>query len=251
MTIKVQNINENNSYIIYSDGACSGNPGPGGWACILKTPEDTVYEKSGFSPSTTNNKMEMTAALKALMDVPLGAFVIILTDSSYLIRGITQWVFGWMRRDWKNAEGGDVLNKEIWMDLLKYTKGKKIDWRYIPGHKGFPGNERVDQLAVAESLRQRLVPYSGQMENYPYAILPLPDKFPIPEMKKNGSSNSSQNSFYLSLVNGVLERHQTWDQCQKKVKGVSQARFKKVLSLTEAQETLKNWGLDPNDIQKI
>ncbi len=239
---------EDSTFIIYSDGACSGNPGPGGWACILKTPDGRVLEKSGYSPSTTNNRMEMSGALYALLSLPTKANAIVLTDSSYLIRGITQWVFGWMRRDWKNAEGAEVLNKDLWQELLKATKGKKIEWRYIPGHKGFAGNERVDQLAVAESMRQPLYPFSGTLSDYPYAILPLPEKFPIPEMKKNGNSQKKENNFYLSLVNGILERHQTWDQCQRKVKGVSQARFKKVSSEAEAQETLKSWGLDPKAI---
>lgn len=243
----LETINEENAFIIYSDGACSGNPGRGGWASILITPDKMIQELSGAHPSTTNNRMEMTAALEALLKIPSGSKVIVLTDSSYLIRGITQWVFGWMKRGWKNAEGNEVLNKEIWEKLVFATKGKKIEWRYIPGHKGFAGNERVDKIAVARSLGESPFLFNGPLADYSYSILPLPEKFPIPEMKRNNQNNSkeAQKSFYLSYINGILERHDSWDKCQSKVKGVSQARFKKVTSKEEAESVIKGWGLDP------
>jgi ribonuclease HI len=190
--------------------------------------------------------MEMTAALKALQLVPEGASVIVLTDSVYLIRGITQWIFGWQRRGWKNAEGADVLNKDLWEQLSRAVRGKKIDWRYVRGHIGIVGNERVDELAVAQSQRRPLKGYSGPLSGYRVDIFPLPEKVPLPEMKSNGGASKDKgSSFYLSYVNGVLERHTTWDQCQARVKGVSQARFKKVSSDSEASETLKSWGLNP------
>lgn len=233
-------------HILYSDGACSGNPGFGGWAFIHLDPFHQVCEGAGYDPTTTNNRMEMTAALEGLRTIPAGESIIVLTDSVYLIRGITQWIFGWQKRGWKNAEGNEILNRDIWESLWKVTRGKKIDWRYVPGHSGIPGNERVDELAVAQTQRRPLAPYFGSLENYRVGILPLPEKVALPEMKKNGGASSNKASaFYLSFVNGVLEQHKTWDQCQSKVKGVSQAKFKKVSSETEAQEVVKLWGLDP------
>lgn len=236
------------SHVIYSDGACSGNPGPGGWAFIHWNPSDKVIERSGYEPQTTNNRMEMTAALEALLQVPPEASVILYTDSVYVIRGITQWVFGWRKRDWKTAEGKDVTNRDLWEKLSGACINKKIDWRYIPGHKGFAGNERVDLLAVAQSQRTPLAPYSGPSIAYHFELFPLPEKIPLPEMKsyKNTSSESKAKSFYLSYVNGVLVRHTTWEQCQACVRGVSQARFKKVSSEEEARATIKAWGLDPS-----
>ncbi len=238
---------EISTHIIYSDGACSGNPGIGGWAFIHLSKEQIVTEDSGFNPSTTNNRMEMTAALEGLRRVPVGDSVIVLTDSVYLIRGITQWIFGWQKRGWKNAEGADILNKDLWEQLAKVCRGKKIDWRYIPGHSGFAGNERVDELAVAQSLKRPLKGYSGPLNHYRIGITPLPEKVPLPEMKKmNGGAKNKTAVFYLSLVNGVLENHSSWDLCQARVKGVSQARFKKVTSELEAMEVIKSWGLDPS-----
>lgn len=240
-------LDEKTSHIIYSDGACSGNPGAGGWAYIHWTPADYVQEGSGFDPSTTNNRMEMTGALEAIRKIPAGEHIIVLTDSVYLIRGITQWIFGWQRRGWKNAEGNDVLNKDIWEDLARACRGKKIEWRYVRGHTGVPGNERVDQLAVAQTQRRPLASYSGPYSSYHVGILPLPEKLPLPEMKKqNGASTDKSKTFYLSLVNGVVEQHSSWDQCQSRVKGVSQAKFKKVQSDDEAQQVLKAWGVAMN-----
>jgi ribonuclease HI len=240
--------NQQSSHVIYCDGACSGNPGVGGWAFIHWFPDNTVVEGSGFNPSTTNNRMEMTAAIEAIRAIAAGESIIILTDSVYLIRGITQWIFGWQKRGWKNSEGADILNKDLWELLYKISRGKKIDWRYVRGHSGFAGNERVDQLAVAQSLKRPLAGYSGSYDDYRVAILPLPEKVSLPEMKKiNGlSAKEKAASFYLSLVNGVLESHSTWDQCQARVKGVSQARFKKVTSEVEAAEVIKSWGVDPS-----
>ena len=246
------NIEKPSSHLIYSDGACSGNPGPGGWAFIHWNPnDDGVFEGSGFENNTTNNRMEMTASLEALRRVPANDSVILYTDSVYVIRGITQWVFGWKKRAWKTAEGNEVINRDLWERLLNACFQKKIDWRYIPGHKGFPGNERVDVLAVAQSQRTPLAPYSGPSAHYHFKLFPLPEKIPLPEMKNNnGKSEDKSKIFYLSYVNGVLVRHKTWEQCQACVKGVSQARFKKVTSNEEAQSVVKSWGLNPEVISK-
>lgn len=238
-----------NSHVIYSDGACSGNPGVGGWGFIHWFPDNTIIEGSGFVAKATNNRMEMTAAMEGLKTVPHGDSAIVLTDSVYVIRGITQWIFGWQKRGWKNAEGVEILNKDIWEDLLRVTRGKKIEWRYIPGHKGFVGNERVDELAVGQSLRRPVQTYQGPYSFYRFPILPLPEFTPLPEMKKiTAGSKEKSSGFYLSFVNGVLESHSKWDQCQARVKGVSQARFKKVSSNTEAAEIIRTWGLDPNKV---
>lgn len=234
------------SHIIYSDGACSGNPGPGGWAFIHWSPDDQVFEDAGFDPKTTNNRMEMSGALEALLRVSPGESVILYTDSVYVIRGITQWVFGWRKRGWKTAEGKEVINQDLWERLSKAVAGKKINWRYIPGHKGFPGNERVDVLAVAQSQRSPLSPYRGPEAHYHFNIFPIPDEIPLPEMKNYKDGAAKPKGFYLSYVNGVLVRHESWEQCQACVKGVSQARFKKVTSDEEAQTVVKSWGLNPS-----
>ncbi len=142
--------------IIFTDGACSGNPGPGGWAAILVSPLGKVREIGGSEAHTTNNKMELTATLEALR--MLSAVkklstkeIQLYTDSKYVIQGITQWVHGWKRNGWKTAEGKDVSNRELWIALDEMVRGFQVEWLYVPGHSGFPGNERCDEIAVAYS----------------------------------------------------------------------------------------------------
>ncbi|MBI3555962.1 MAG: ribonuclease HI, partial [Deltaproteobacteria bacterium] len=140
--------------IIFADGACTGNPGPGGWGVIIATPDGQVTELGGFEPETTNNKMELTAvgrALRHLEDTP--GEIHVYTDSTYVIFGITKWVWGWRKNGWKTADGKDVANAEFWKRLMailaKRDKGQPVEFKYTRGHSGIPGNERVDQIAVA------------------------------------------------------------------------------------------------------
>ena len=127
--------------LIFSDGACSGNPGPGGWGAIIVRPTGEVQELGGGDAATTNNQMEMMgtiAALEALRDSP--DKVLVFTDSTYVIRGITQWVWGWRQRGWLTAEGNPVANRELWERLVRIVaqrpKHATLDWRYVRGHTG-------------------------------------------------------------------------------------------------------------------
>ncbi len=134
---------------IWSDGACSGNPGPGGWGTIVY--QDGEYlELSGFSPDTTNNIMEMTGALEGIRRTPKGSRLTLTSDSQYLVKGMTQWIKGWKRKNWKKADGKPVLNKSVWMALDKETSLRDIQWQWVKGHAGHPQNERCDELARSE-----------------------------------------------------------------------------------------------------
>lgn len=236
-----------NHILIYSDGACSGNPGPGGYGAIVALPTGQVIELGGGYPATTNNAMEMTAILEALLKVErLPGNVVIYTDSVYVIRGITQWVHGWAKRGWKTADGKDVANQEIWIDLQRVVQkrgGKNIEWRFIRGHKGTPGNERCDEIAVAFSKGYPISLYKGDFSNYSFDLLDMPDAEPLPEMKKDFGGPKKSAYSYLSLVNGKLEKHKTWGECEARVKGRPGARFKKAMSAEEEAEILKSWGL--------
>lgn len=236
-------------YIIFSDGACSGNPGPGGWGTLLIKDEKSVKELAGRDGSTTNNRMELQAAIEGLKLVPEGGQVNIYTDSTYVIRGITQWVYGWRRNQWKTAQGEPVANQDLWEILSRYQATRKIKWSYVRGHSGFAGNERVDNLAV--SLSQNTYPslYDGPLANYPYNIFPLPPEVKLPEMT-SGSKNKEKAFSYLSLVNGKLTKHSDWPSCQARVKGVSGARFKKAMSASEELEIITAWGLDPAKLKE-
>jgi ribonuclease HI len=131
---------------IYTDGACRGNPGPGGWGALLSSGEHEK-ELSGAEPLTTNNRMELTAVIRALEALKRPSEVRIFTDSEYVRRGITEWVKSWKARGWKTADRKPVKNQDLWERLDALAAGHKIEWRWVKGHSGVPGNERVDRLA--------------------------------------------------------------------------------------------------------
>ena len=136
--------------LVWTDGACQRNPGPGGWAALLCWEDGVVEEHSGGLAHTTNNIMEMTAALEGLRALPSGSRACIVTDSRYLHDGMTSWMAGWKRKDWKTASGDPVKNKEIWVQLdAAASDHEQVRWHWVKGHIGHALNERADLLAVA------------------------------------------------------------------------------------------------------
>jgi ribonuclease HI len=131
---------------IYSDGACRGNPGPGGWGAILRF-NGTEKELFGGEPATTNNKMELTAVIRALEALTRPSKVHVYTDSQYVQKGIKEWIHGWKRNGWKTAAKEPVKNKELWIELDELRKKHEIEWHWVKGHAGHPENERADALA--------------------------------------------------------------------------------------------------------
>ncbi|MBS0476374.1 MAG: ribonuclease HI [Proteobacteria bacterium] len=136
---------------VFTDGACKGNPGPGGWGALLRMGKHEK-ELSGSEPETTNNRMEMTAAIRALNALTEPCEVVLHTDSRYVIDGITKWVHGWKKKGWVNASRQPVRNADLWHDLIEAAKRHKIDWVWVKGHDGHPENERVDKLASDAAL---------------------------------------------------------------------------------------------------
>ncbi len=132
---------------IWTDGGCRPNPGPGGWAAILRY-RGNERELSGADPATTNNRMELMAAACALESLKRPCTVVLHTDSEYLRNGITRWHTGWVRRNWRNAAGAPVANMDLWRRLLDAAKSHTVDWRWVRGHSGDAMNERADQLAT-------------------------------------------------------------------------------------------------------
>lgn len=131
---------------MFTDGACKGNPGPGGWAALLRMGA-AERELTGAEAHTTNNRMEMTAILEGLRALKEPCQVTIHTDSRYVIDGMTQWIFGWQKRGWLNAAKKPVLNEDLWRALIDAARPHKIAWQWVKGHAGHPENERVDALA--------------------------------------------------------------------------------------------------------
>jgi ribonuclease HI len=132
---------------IWTDGGCRPNPGPGGWAAILKF-KGTVKELSGGEMETTNNRMELTAAAEALSALTRPCSIVLHTDSEYLKNGITRWHTGWVRKNWRNAAGDPVKNMDLWQRILDAAKPHRIEWLWVRGHSGNEMNERADLLAT-------------------------------------------------------------------------------------------------------
>lgn len=133
---------------IFTDGACKGNPGPGGWGAIIRS-GDHEKEISGGEAQTTNNRMEMMAAIEALNALKRPCSVTLFTDSKYVLDGITKWVLGWQKNGWKTADKKPVKNAELWQALVAATARHRVLWKWVKGHAGHPENERADQLACA------------------------------------------------------------------------------------------------------
>ncbi|MEK7568929.1 MAG: RNase H family protein [Patescibacteria group bacterium] len=239
--------------IIYTDGSSRGNPGPGGWGTIIAW-EGKVKELGGGENHTTNNRMELSAAIAGLSFVrDLGsAFAVDMrADSSYVINGITKWIAGWERNGWKNSKKEDVLNRDLWEALamaLSDVKmsGSKILWRYTPGHSGIPGNERADIIATdyADGKRPKL--FSGARAEYDVDLESLEVTVVSTKSKKSPEEKARQKMkaySYLSLVGGKLMRHTTWAECERRVKGVKGTKFKKAVSADDERAIIKEWGV--------
>ena len=138
-----------NEVVIYTDGACKGNPGPGGWGALLLSPDGTEKEMFGGELETTNNRMEMMAVIQALQILKRPCVVTLHLDSQYVLKGITEWLAGWKAKGWKTAAKQPVKNVDLWqqLDQLVAQNGHSIDWRWVKGHAGDAGNERADGLA--------------------------------------------------------------------------------------------------------
>jgi ribonuclease HI len=138
-----------NAVVIYTDGACKGNPGPGGWGALLRAPDGTEKEIFGGERETTNNRMELMAVIEALAALKRPQNVVLHLDSQYVLKGITEWLAGWKAKGWKTASKQPVKNVDLWqqLDVAVANAGHRIEWRWVKGHAGEPGNERADALA--------------------------------------------------------------------------------------------------------
>jgi ribonuclease HI len=237
-----------NQIVLFCDGACTGNPGPGGWGAVIATPAGQIRELGNYALNTTNNKMELLGAIEGLRSLGDAAGDVgVYTDSSYVIRGITQWIWGWRKRGWQTAEGGEVANKDMWQllseQVVKREKHGKVEWHYVRGHSGIPGNERCDEIAVSFAKTRRAKLYQGPLMGYDVALYDIPADTSVPEMRPKNEKKPAAHS-YLSLVDGELMRHATWAECERRVKGRSGAKFKKAQSESDETAIKKAWGVD-------
>ena len=260
--------------IIYTDGSSLGNPGPGGYGCVIVfQDENKVVELGAHASLTTNNKMELTAIMDALQylktqNTSVSAKIEIYTDSSYAINGITKWIFGWQKNNWITSTKSPVLNSEIWKPIGQLTQYfKNLSFHHVRGHAGVWGNERCDFIATAYAAKQPPQLFNGSLSNYDVRVLPdnsMATTSPQPSsriasgtgsnsgeggiqvsQKKKPSSKKSSSSekaySYVSVIGGDVKTHSNWDDCKARVHGKA-AKYKKVYSAGEEAALKKEWG---------
>ncbi len=221
---------------IFTDGSSRGNPGPGGWGAII-IKEDSVMEIGGREDHTTNNRMELSAVISALQSISHESEIQIFLDSAYVLNGSTRWVKGWERNDWKTSTKEDVVNKDLWEEMIDAMAHKTIDWKLIKGHAGNPGNERCDEIATSFADNDPRKLYSGPRSEYKIDISTSVQTSNV----ANKSKSKSKAYSYVSMVDDTIKVHKTWDECKARVNGVSGARFKKSTSPADEEEIIKEF----------
>lgn len=261
------------SIAIFTDGASRGNPGPGGYAAIIIFPagqnnnggeiQDSrikIQELGGREEYTTNNRMELRAAIEALSFLSLSKVngkrsIVLYTDSSYLVNGITKWIHGWQKNGWKTKAKKDVENKDLWIALAELAQHyanqtqNKIKWELVKGHVGVAGNVRCDQIAqtyaelTQTDAERRLKLYSGPLSGYPIKnILDVRHDTGVAKEKSSSRARTRAAAYsYVSAVDGFVQTHKTWAECEKRVKGMRGAKYKKAFSSEEERLLIREW----------
>ncbi len=237
-----------NKLMIFTDGASLGNPGPGGYGAVLVFPVlDEVVELGGNKPSTTNNEMELSAVIAAFShSITSSSHVHIHTDSSYVINGITKWVYGWEKNDWMTSQKEPVSHKELWQTLVSLVREREratsVSWHHVPGHSGVNGNERADAIASAFAAGDNPKLFRGRLSMYDQKDI-LDTSYDEEEFAKRQATKDRAKlkaHSYLSMVDGVIDKHPTWAECERRVKG-KKAKFRKAVSAEEEKEIIEEW----------
>ena len=238
--------------IIFTDGSSKGNPGPGGFGAVsIDTINNIVVEYGSGRKLTTNNEMELMALIKALQgSIGYKGNVHIYADSQYVYNGATKWIYGWRSNGWVKKDGEAISHEKLWRtlsDIIDKYRGNKCTfvWHHVPSHIGIAGNERVDTIATAFADGAKVKLYNGSLQKYKYQeVLDIPsDEILIRARKEKRARSSGGSAFYISVVNGKLEKHTIWALCEKRVCGVKGAKYRKVASDEEMSRVLKQWGL--------
>ncbi len=233
--------------VIFTDGSSSGNPGPGGWATIVALTDGTVRELGGRVEHTTNNRMELQAAIESFKTIKNEqGNVVINTDSSYLIQGITKWVKGWVKNNWITSTKTEVLNRNLWQELIPLLEEREekgtVSWKHISGHSGVPGNERCDEIATSFTFQKPLPLFFGPVSDYKVDLFTVVANRIKKEVKDEKKSRSKLKAFsYLSMLDRKIEIHKTWAECEARVKGKRGAKFKKSLSQDDERNIIEEW----------
>jgi ribonuclease HI len=237
--------------LIFTDGSSRGNPGPGGWGAVVVA-NQRVVELGGGEAHTTNNRMEMQAVISAIDFLieyellTLNFKCVVYTDSAYVVNGITKWVAGWKARGWLTLQKEQVLNRDLWEKLsylLEDMPGdEKIQWRLLKGHVGVPGNERCDQIATVFADKKKIKLYDGPLASYPIDIKSISHDADKSSARSQSKKHSSAKAYsYISKIDGKIAVDKSWQECEKRVKGVSGAKFKKSLNKFDEENIVREY----------
>ena len=259
-----------NEIIIYTDGSSLGNPGPAGWGAVILMPDQNnskskaesekykVIELGGREKESTNNRMEIMAAIEALKLVERRKIkaktIKIHTDSSYVLNGITMWIYAWVKNDWITKTKEPVLNQDLWEKLYKVNSNLshkyKIKWVKVSGHSGVHLNERCDAIATSFSANNTTILFTGNLKDYERLFGPVGQAQGVQSSTLNKTTNKKQKAksgkvaySYVSAVEGKVHSDKTWTECEKHVKGKSGAKYKKVYSKEEELDLIAEWTL--------
>ncbi len=248
---------ERGGHLLFTDGSSLGNPGPGGWGTVLVLSGGRVVEAGGHEKRTTNNRMELVALIEGLRRIEKEkGDVTIYLDSSYVHKGATEWSHAWKKNNWRTKGKKDVENRDLWEALLPLLEDRKrygvVTWKHIPGHSGLAGNERADAIATGFArLEERgqakdddVELFEGDLGDYDVDILNTTVDKGTAEKRTASRAHSRAKAYsYLSLVKGVAKRHMNWADCERRVKGVAGAKYKKSLSPSGESAILREWGV--------
>ena len=234
--------------VAYTDGACLGNPGPGGWGVRILYPDGGVRELGGMAAATTNNRMELQAAIEALHLLHSYPQVGIFTDSRYLIDGLTKWLPAWQRRGWVTTTQTPVKNRDLWMTLERLNH-PGVRWHHVRGHSGDPNNERVDTIARAYAAGKAPALFCGQAGAPSDPVLALSmTTLPTPVNSKTALASQGPTPDpvrYISIVHGSVAIDPDWTTCAARVRGVSGAQYRKVRTPEELAAFCAAHGVEP------
>jgi ribonuclease HI len=230
--------------VAYTDGSCLGNPGPGGWGIRLLYPDGKVEEFGAAVPHTTNNQMELQAAIAALERLGHLSHLTVYTDSRYVIDGLTKWLANWRRRGWKTATGEAVKNRALWQQLAQLTH-PDIHWHHVRGHRGNPNNERVDDIARTFASGQTPQLFCGRLgePEDPVQDVVTPRAVHAGRVAARRPSSRFPKPQYVSIIRGDVVMDHDWPSCEARVRGVAGAKYKKVRTPAELAEFCAKHGV--------
>ncbi len=222
---------------IFSDGSSRGNPGPGGFGVIVLA-GDKVVELGDRDNQTTNNRMEMLGAIRGIQKAKELGFseALLYTDSAYVVNGSSKWMFTWVKSGWQTKTKEPVLNQDLWEVMFDVTDEVKVTWKLIPGHSGIKANERCDEIATSFADNSPTDLFDGEVASYSVDL----ENLSIVHAKKSSSKTKAYS--YISKVDGKILVHKSWAECEARVKGKSDVRFKKSKNKSDEEAIIKEFS---------